>query len=73
MTINDSLGNYDQAIIEPFHGKTYDSGKNFRFSLFVQKFSSFFKLSSSEILGSCAGLLQRYEVVDMSDEVEIFS
>ena len=37
-------------------------GQNFRFVLFVQKLFSCFK---SEILGSCAGELQRYDVINI--------
>ena len=41
-------------------------GQNFWFVLFVQKLFSCFKWPLSEILGSCAGDLQRYDVINIS-------
>ena len=59
--------------IEPFHGKTYDLVKILDFNFFAQTLSSYFLWSFTEMLGHRADLLQRYDVINISDNVKILS
>ena len=60
-------------IYKPFHWKTNDLVRIFDFHFFAQKLSSFFLWSFSEMIGPCVDLLQRYDVINIRDNVKILS
>ena len=52
-------------------GKTYDLVKIFDFHLLAQKLSSYFLWLFSEMLWPRAAFLQRYDVINISDNIKI--